>query len=275
MLEGTAVWDQIKDIYPDMTESEKKIADYLMMNMTDAIELTITDLAQAIETSAGTITRFCKKIGVGSYSALKLTMQKTLTETNLPQTPLTLEPMQRSYIELIQTTAYLIDQDELFAICEHITNCRSIHLYGLGNAGLVAQEMEYRLRRMGLLATTAFDSHSMVMDASVVTKDDLVIAFSNSGESREVVQAVQLAQDVGCTTVAFVGYQHSPLAELVDYRLLTAGASGEAFLINTQLPLLFTADAVTKTLMETNDHLKAHYMKTLKALDQLKERSDS
>ena len=57
-------------------------------------------------------------------------------------------------------------------------------------------------------------------------------------------------------------------------KLLTAGASGEAFLINTQLPLLFTADAVTKTLMETNEDLKAHYLKTLKALDRLKERSD-
>jgi DNA-binding MurR/RpiR family transcriptional regulator len=74
--------------------------------------------------------------------------------------------------------------------------------------------------------------------------------------------------------VAFVGYQHSPLAELVDHRLLTAGASGEAFLINTQLPLLFTADAVTKTLMETNEALKVHYMRTLKALDRLKERSE-
>lgn len=268
------MWEQMKDVYPDMTDSEKKIADYLMTNMNDAIELTITELAQAIQTSPGTVTRFCKTIGVGSYSALKLMMQKTLTETNLPQTATSLEPMQRSYIELIQTTAHLIDQEELLAICDHIRRCRSVHLYGLGNAGLVAQEMEYRLRRMGLLATTAFDSHSMVMDASIATKDDLIIAFSNSGESREVVQAVQLAKESGCTTIAFVGYQHSPLAELVDHRLLTAGASGEAFLINTQLPLLFTADAVTKTLMETSEDLKAHYLKTLKALDRLKERSD-
>lgn len=267
------MWEQMKHVYSEMTDSEKKIADYLMANMKEAIEMNITDLANAIATSPGTITRFCKKIGVGSYSSLKLMMQKTLTETNLPQTT-SLEPMQRSYIELIQTTAHLIDQDELLAICKEIISSRSVHLYGLGNAGLVAQEMEYRLRRMGLLATTAFDSHSMVMDASIVTSEDLVIAFSNSGESREVVQAVQLAKESGCTTVAFVGYQHSPLAEVVDYRLLTAGASGEAFLINTQLPLLFTADAVTKTLMETNETLKAHYMRTLNALDRLKERSD-
>ena len=48
-------------------------------------------------------------------------------------------------------------------------------------------------------------------------KEDILLAISGSGNSRNVVKAVEYAKSIGATTVGLVGYSGGKVKELVDY----------------------------------------------------------
>lgn len=50
-------------------------------------------------------------------------------------------------------------------------------------------------------------------------KSDLVLAISGSGNSHNVVKAVEYAKGVGCEIVAMTGYDGGKIAKLADYHL--------------------------------------------------------
>lgn len=53
----------------------------------------------------------------------------------------------------------------------------------------------------------------------VVTKDDLVLAISGSGNSKNIVNAVSYAKSIGTKIVGMTGYHGGKLRELADYHL--------------------------------------------------------
>lgn len=53
----------------------------------------------------------------------------------------------------------------------------------------------------------------------VLRSDDLVIGISGSGNSSNVVNAVQYARQVGCKVIGITGYHGGKLKELADYHL--------------------------------------------------------
>lgn len=55
--------------------------------------------------------------------------------------------------------------------------------------------------------------------ANLVEPEDVVIAISASGNSNNVLKAVQLAGEVGATTIGFTGFDGGQLAGMVDMQL--------------------------------------------------------
>lgn len=52
-----------------------------------------------------------------------------------------------------------------------------------------------------------------------LTADDLVIAISGSGNSRNVINAVEYAKEIGCNVVGITGYDGGKLRQLADYKM--------------------------------------------------------
>ena len=50
-------------------------------------------------------------------------------------------------------------------------------------------------------------------------KDDLILAISGSGNSKNVIKAVEYAKEVGTKIVGITGYSGGKLRELADYRM--------------------------------------------------------
>ena len=49
--------------------------------------------------------------------------------------------------------------------------------------------------------------------------DDLIIAISGSGNSRNVIEAVEYAKGIGCKVIGLTGYSGGKLRELCDYSI--------------------------------------------------------
>ena len=52
--------------------------------------------------------------------------------------------------------------------------------------------------------------------------DDIIVAISQSGTSKQVVQAMELAKEKGLKTIAITGHEYSPVSRLADYLLLSS-----------------------------------------------------
>jgi DNA-binding MurR/RpiR family transcriptional regulator len=74
------VLQYIKQNYDSFTDREKLIADYLIETKERIISMSARDIAEATKTSAPTVVRFAKKIGVNTLNELKLKLSINISK---------------------------------------------------------------------------------------------------------------------------------------------------------------------------------------------------
>src|SRR5690606_31092400 len=89
-------------------------------------------------------------------------------------------------------------------------------LYGIGGSAQIARDVGHKFLRIGLRASVFDDAHMMLMSASLLGPQDIAIAFSHSGNTTAVIEAIQLARRNGARTLAITNYEHSPLARQAE-----------------------------------------------------------
>ena len=88
--------------------------------------------------------------------------------------------------------------------------CR-IEFYGVGNSGIVAQDAQHKFFRLGVNAIAYSDGHMQVMSASMLKPGDCAVIISNSGRTRDLMDACDIAKKQGATTIVITA-SGSPLA---------------------------------------------------------------
>ena len=101
--------------------------------------------------------------------------------------------------------------------------CRGkVILTGMGKSGLIAQKIAATLTSTGTPALFLHAGESTHGDLGIITKQDLVIAFSYSGETIEVVQMIGHIQAIGVPLIAMTGKSDSTLAQASTVHLSVA-----------------------------------------------------
>jgi RpiR family carbohydrate utilization transcriptional regulator len=88
---------------------------------------------------------------------------------------------------------------------------RHIQFFGVGNSGIVAQDAQHKFFRLGINTTAYSDGHMQVMSASILGAGDCVVVISNSGRTRDLMDACDIARKNGATTIVITA-SGSPLA---------------------------------------------------------------
>jgi RpiR family carbohydrate utilization transcriptional regulator len=81
----------------------------------------------------------------------------------------------------------------------------------VGNSGIVAQDAQHKFFRLGINTTAYSDGHMQVMSASILGPGDCVVVISNSGRTRDLMDAADIARKHGATTIVITA-SGSPLA---------------------------------------------------------------
>lgn len=71
----------IRQNYESFTEREKRIADYLLNDNNDIIEMSAKEIGDATNTSAPTVVRFSKKLGFSSLNEMKIKLSISLSNS--------------------------------------------------------------------------------------------------------------------------------------------------------------------------------------------------
>lgn len=141
-----------------------------------------------------------------------------------------------------------------------------IILTGMGKVGLIAMKIATTLSSTGTPAFFLHPGEAAHGDLGLLSENDVMITFSNSGKTREVVETVNRAKQLyDLPLIAITGHPRSPLARKSDI-VLSVGAIKEPCPIGltpsaSTTAILALGDALTLVLMTRKRFTKADYAK--------------
>ncbi len=100
---------------------------------------------------------------------------------------------------------------------EILTKCTGrVIVTGMGKGGLIGRKISATLASTGTPSLFLHSAEAIHGDLGCVTKDDAVIAISNSGETQEVIQLLPLVKKMGVKLISLTGHLNSTLAKYSD-----------------------------------------------------------
>jgi len=102
---------------------------------------------------------------------------------------------------------------------------------GIGKAGIIGQKLSSTLASTGTPSLFMHPAEAVHGDLGRVTKDDVIIGLSNSGETPELTQLLPIIKQIGTPLIAFTGNTHSSLAKDSD-AVLDVSVTREACSLN-------------------------------------------
>ena len=222
-MEHITVLDSLRGNYGALSIAERKIADFILNHPERAVSCNVSELANASGTSDATIIRFCKHAGYSGYYQLRIMLSRELgrieSAQDAEQEQNTAAGMLQKYASDIASIAHHIDEKTIRSCARALEKCHYAHIIAAGNTTPLAQYTGFRLGRLGVRATYHELAEYYLNDLVMADDNDVVLAISQSGASKQVLKALELASARKITIIGIVGYQQSPVSRLADYLL--------------------------------------------------------
>ncbi|GAA5098917.1 KpsF/GutQ family sugar-phosphate isomerase [Wohlfahrtiimonas larvae] len=158
--------------------------------------------------------------------------------------------------------------DNFYEICELLKQCTGrIVVTGMGKSGHIGHKIAATLASTGTPSFFMHPAEASHGDLGMITKEDVVLALSNSGETDELIAIIPILIRQGTSVVSITGNDQSTLAKNSSFHLL-AKVKEEACPLNlaptsSTTAALALGDAIAVTLMEmrgftSDDFARSH-----------------
>jgi len=218
------VLDRIKACLPSLAPAEQRVGKLVLSDPRAFANLPISALAERSHVSKPTVVRFCRSLGYDGLSDFKLKLAGSVSE-GVPFIHRSVDSDDKVsdvVVKVIDNTvsAFLKYRNDAstFAISKAVdalllagqTGTRS-EFIGVGNSGIVAQDAQHKFFRLGVNTIAYSDGHMQVMSASLLGAGDCLVVISNSGRTRDLMDATDIARKKGATVIVITA-SGSPLA---------------------------------------------------------------
>ncbi len=125
---------------------------------------------------------------------------------------------------------------------------------GMGKPGFIAQKISATLSSTGTPSLFLHPAEALHGDLGRVVKEDVIVAFSSSGRTEEILKLLPIMKKIGCKLISLTGDRHSPLSKASDV-VLDVSVSKEACPLNlaptaSTTAMLALGDALALALLE-------------------------
>ena len=216
--------ERVKACLSSLAPAEQRVGKLVLNDPRAFANLPISTLADRAHVSKPTVVRFCRSMGYDGLSDFKLKLAGSVNE-GVPFIHRSVDADDKTgdvMVKVIDNTvaAFLKYRNDAstgpiekaaIALAETFTTGRRIEFFGAGNSGIVAQDAQHKFFRLGVNAIAYSDGHMQVMSASLLGPGDCVVIISNSGRTRDLMDACDIARKNGATTIVITA-SGSPLA---------------------------------------------------------------
>ncbi|CAH8717492.1 MurR/RpiR family transcriptional regulator [Paenibacillus thiaminolyticus] len=268
---------KIRDMKDSLTPVERVVAEYVLANLEEIPHLSIKSLAQLTKTSDASVLRFCKTMGYTGYRSFIVSISASLgsMEDEQKDQYTDIQPgddlntiisnISRNNSKSIEDTLCVIDRKEIERAVKVLRESRRIVFFGIGASGLVGIDAEQKFSRINKICHAYTDGHSQLTAATLLEKNDVAIFISNSGNTADILDALDIAKKNGACIIAITKYTKSPLAENAHIVLsistpeitIRSGAMGSRIAMLTVIDILFAGVASAEY-----KHVKKYLTKT-------------
>ncbi len=226
-----SVFVKLKEYAVHATRTEEEIIKYILINPKEVCRMSVHDLAKETFASASSIIRLSQKLGYDGLKELKqaiiegMTLQRQLTQKVMcdveetDSVALLSEKMLHKHMLALQDTKALLDFDVIERCVERLIQARCIYVFGIGASFLVAQDLYQKMLRVGKLCVACEDYHLQYLQATQISKQDVAIVISYSGQTKEMITCCEVMKNKGVPIISILKFGASRIAALSDYRL--------------------------------------------------------
>lgn len=225
------VVSRIQRVEASLSPAERRVAETVRRDFEAATRMTIAELAQRAGVSQPTVTRFSRSVGARSFGEFKIQLATTLTVAAAylksdrvfgDDAGQLAHAIMMNAANAIREGLDQLDTTAVSAAIDALAASRRIEIYGQGSASAaIAEDAKLRLFRLGIPVAAYSDGHQQRISAATLGSADVAFAISNSGRTIPVIDAVEIAQSFGATTIALTR-PDSPLAETADIVITVA-----------------------------------------------------
>jgi RpiR family carbohydrate utilization transcriptional regulator len=209
---------------PSLAPAEQRVARLVLGDPRAFANLPVSELAERAHVSKPTVVRFCRSVGYDGLSDFKLKLAGSVSE-GVPFIHRSVDPDDKTNDVLVKVidnavAAFLKYRNDAStfaiekaaeALAATYKTGRRIEFYGAGNSGIVAQDAQHKFFRLGVNTIAYSDGHMQVMSATLLGPGDCLVVISNSGRTRDLMDACDIARRNGATTMVITA-TGSPLA---------------------------------------------------------------
>ena len=216
--------ERIRASMPALPPAEQRVARLLLSDPRHFATLPVGELAERAQVSKPTVVRFCRSVGYDGLADFKLKLAGSVNE-GVPFVhravdegdkagDIAVKVVDNAVAALLRyrnAAAGQAIERAIAALAQAGRDGRRIEFYGVGNSGIVAQDAQHKFFRLGVRASAVCDGHTQVMSATLLEPGDCAVIVSNSGRSKDLLDAADLARRKGATVIAITA-SGSPLA---------------------------------------------------------------
>ncbi len=225
--------EKIVEHYEKMSKTQKKIANYVLQNITAVSYYNIQQLAEAAGTSEASILRFCNFLGYKGFPEFKKEVQTTakaqlsmkdrleISKKAYDEKESGIAEVFRQDIRRIEHTLDRLDMNVFFEACQKIILARKIYILAARSAAALGFFFQYYLN-MTLGNVELITSMDCGADKLCeLSGEDVVIGITFTRYSKVTEEMFNYAAERGAVTLAITDLEISPIVKNAAYCFLT------------------------------------------------------
>ena len=225
MNDPMAVGPQIRMRLPSLTPLEGKVAADILGRRDISPDMSLREVAEGSGVSEAMVVKVAKKLGFAGFREFRAGLieyygsESASLHSEISAEDTAGEVVQkvfRTAMQALEETFAILDLEAFERATDYLHRARQRDFYGLGGSAQIARDVSHKFLRIGIRTSVFDDAHMMMMSAALLTPDDVAVAYSHSGNTSAVIEALELARRNGARTIAVTNYADSPLARLAD-----------------------------------------------------------
>jgi RpiR family carbohydrate utilization transcriptional regulator len=227
---GTLI--RLRGLYPSLKTALRKVADVILRQPEMAIYASVNEVAAVATVSEATVMRFCRILGFKGFQDFKIALAREMV---IPSPRFHEEAGREGDDDItvvrkvfqtntlaLQDTLEILEIEAMREAAQLLLAARQILVVGVGGSGPAVTYTGNRFLLLGLKATTCTDFYLMLTAASLLSREDVVLAISNLGTTREIVETVGIAREKQARVMCITNNSLAPLARVCKPVLVTA-----------------------------------------------------
>lgn len=263
-----SVTKHIRSQRDSFSRKEKLIADYILDNREEFLNASIADNALNIGVSQASITKFSKKIGLKGLRSLKVELAKEHTRPSREVYSKSLSPEDEindsmdkalnNTISSLYSTHKTVNYEEIERAAAALSNAPEAVLFGIGASRVPSDDLFLKLMRIGIKSVVPFDNHVLLTKIPVLEKGSVVVLFSTSGRTKEIIDILKLCRSNDVKTILVTQSINSPARNIANIVLSTSLEENNVRIstMTARISQLFLVDALfMRTAIKSGDDI--------------------